>query len=215
MLHLLPDRAVWHQPDRTLAIADVHLGKAPALRAHGLAVPGDGLAEDLPRLSALITRWRPARMVLLGDLVHAREGWSAEAVEALAAWRAAHEGTDMILVAGNHDRRSLPLLARAGFTLAGARWSAGPLACVHDPARALGGVPTLAGHWHPVVKMAAGPERLRVPCFWLRGACLVLPAFGSSTGGQEVRREPGDRIFLAAHPRVLEVPAPRRRLMSG
>ena len=41
-LVFLPDKALWVEQQRLLLIADVHLGKADHLQAHGIAIPSDG-----------------------------------------------------------------------------------------------------------------------------------------------------------------------------
>jgi len=48
-----------------------------------------------------------------------------------------------------------------------------------------------------IVQLERGSgESLRAPCFLLGERLALLPAFGSFTGMAEVRRGPGDRIFL-------------------
>ena len=65
----------------------------------------------------------------------------------------------------------------------------------------------VSAHWHPVAKIADGKRTsLRLPCFLLRRNVLVLPSFGSFTGGALVDREEGDRLFVAPGDRVIEVP---------
>lgn len=52
-------------------------------------------------------------------------------------------------------------------------------------------LPFLAGHIHPVTRLAAAGERLRLPCFLLYETGIVLPAFGSFTGGRLFPRQSG------------------------
>ncbi|MCC5862800.1 MAG: hypothetical protein JJT93_12945, partial [Gammaproteobacteria bacterium] len=54
----------------------------------------------------------------------------------------------------------------------------------------------LAGHVHPAYRLGtAGRDRLRLPVFWQRPGCLVLPAFGSFTGGWNLRPAREDRLY--------------------
>ena len=48
---------------------------------------------------------------------------------------------------------------------------------------------------------------LRLPCFLFRDNTLVLPAFGSFTGGAILDSNPDDRIFVALREQVVELPA--------
>lgn len=49
-------------------------------------------------------------------------------------------------------------------------------------------------------------ERLRLPCFWLRGRVLTLPAFGAFTGGWEVDPRQG-RAWAVTPEQVWPVPS--------
>lgn len=50
--------------------------------------------------------------------------------------------------------------------------------------------PYAAGHLHPVARISAPGERLRLPAFVIEEAGIILPAFGSFTGGAPVEAEP-------------------------
>src|SRR5690348_13559040 len=103
---LLPDRAVFWHARQTLLIADAHLGKAASFRAFGVPVPSGTTAKDLARLTRLLEITHAKRLVILGDLVHAKAGRQPEIESAVAAWRGSHEDVEMILIRGNHDRAS-------------------------------------------------------------------------------------------------------------
>jgi len=213
-LTLLPEGAVFLAASATLVVADVHLGKSASFRARGLAVPEGDNACDLRRLSEMVAKHQAAHLVVAGDLFHAASGLTNELRLALDDFLKTL-GIPVSLVLGNHDAkiRSLPLACVPHLDLAeGVR-------VIHDPAAASPGF-HLAGHLHPVVKIPDGQRTsLRLPCFFHRAATLVLPAFGSFTGGALVKPEPGDRIFAALRDQVIELPpallAPSRGRRSG
>src|SRR5512144_2160135 len=105
-LLLLPERAVFWRRTRTLFIADPHFGKAAAFRSAGVPVPAGTTEGTLARIDATLARTGAARLVFLGDFLHARQGRSAATVAALGAWRERHGELDVVLVRGNHDRRA-------------------------------------------------------------------------------------------------------------
>lgn len=190
--------------DGSLVVADLHLGKATAFQARGLAIPEGDSAADLDRLRTICEQVAATRLLINGDLFHSPAGLTPEIEHLLDSWRASLS-IPVQLIVGNHDRalRRLPTwldpvasLEAAGFLL------------VHDPAEAPPDRPTIAAHWHPVAKIADGRRSsLRLPCFLARGELVVLPAFGSFTGGAVIAPEPGDRFFVAPAERVIEVPA--------
>ena len=189
-LRLLPERAVFEPEGRTLFIADLHLGKAAVFRARGLPVPEGSSRASLQRLSAAIERTGATRLVVLGDFLHAKESLADRTQQALREWRDRHAGLDCLIVEGNHDAHAGRVHASFGMrTLEGA-YVGGGLRGVHDPAEARpadGGL-TLAGHVHPVLRLSGRHDSLRLPCFWLCGSVLTLPAFGEFTGGFPVDR---------------------------
>src|SRR5947208_5965652 len=105
-VRFLPERVLFWERTATLLAADVHVGKGAAFRAAALPLPGGTTAADLDRLADLIVRHQARRLFLLGDLVHARAGLTPNTLAALAAWRDRLPSVEIILVRGNHDRRS-------------------------------------------------------------------------------------------------------------
>ena len=73
---MLPERALYWPRARTLFLADLHWGKAATFRASHVPVPIGTTASDLARLSRALTRTGASHLVILGDLLHARAGWT-------------------------------------------------------------------------------------------------------------------------------------------
>ncbi|MFH5804725.1 ligase-associated DNA damage response endonuclease PdeM [Alienimonas sp. DA493] len=216
-LVLMPERAIF-RPSRaggaggTLYVADTHWGKAATFRAAGVAVPPGGTAADLARLSSALERTGAERLVVLGDLLHARLGRNEAATNAaLAAWRERHANLRIELVQGNHDRAAgAPDPAWRIATLPDPTPDP-PFVLKHVPAPDPAG-PVLAGHEHPAVRLAGpGGERLKLPCFRLAGedgagATLTLPAFSAFADGGGVRAVAGEKFWAIAEDEVLPVP---------
>lgn len=214
MLRLLPERAVFWAACSTLLIADTHWGKAATFRAAAIPVPGGTTQADLDRLSQAIERTCAARLVILGDLLHSREGRSAETFELVSRWRDRHFRLEIELIQGNHDLHAGLPLADWRMQIFRPPVSEGPFVWRHDPeadilredAMATGPEPfALAGHIHPtVVLRGSARQSLRLPCFHLRNKVLVLPAFSSFAGGANIRPAEGDRVFPVSESSVFE-----------
>ena len=84
---LHPERALHWPAGGTLFVADVHLGKAASFRAGGVPLPRGGTQADLARLGSLLARTKAARLVILGDFLHARAGRVAALEVSFKAWR--------------------------------------------------------------------------------------------------------------------------------
>ncbi|MGJ7575009.1 ligase-associated DNA damage response endonuclease PdeM [Variovorax sp. RB2P76] len=204
-LCLLPERALWWPAQRTLFLADLHLGKAATYRALGQPVPGGTTQENLARLDALIARHAPRQIVFLGDFLHAAQARTVLA--AVEAWRARHADVAMTLVRGNHDSRAGDPPAALRIDVVEEPHLMGPFACCHHPqAHATHFV--LAGHLHPACKLyGPGRDSVRLPCFVSDAQQAVLPAFGEFTGGWLMEAAPGRRFHAVGGSAVWALPA--------
>ena len=214
-LTLMPGRAVWSARERTLFVADLHLGKAAAFRAAGAPAPFGSSEETLRRLGALADGLAAERLIVLGDFVHALSSLTDGLSRSLREWRRARQALDCAVVIGNHDRRAAKLYAGCGFSALEEPALCGAIACRHHPldrdASGPGPV-TLAGHLHPVARISGrGRDSLRLPCFVVDGRQIILPSFGEFTGGSLVRPVNGERIVLVAPDRLVELPRPPAR----
>lgn len=204
-LTLLPEAAVWHAPSRTLIVSDVHLGKSAAFRAHGVPVPDGDDAHDLASLARLVARESPSRLVIAGDLFHAPSGITPELRNLLGDFLT-EINIPLVLTIGNHDAKipTLPpgITAVPHFDLPGQ----GPRV-IHDPADVTPGLFHIAGHLHPVVRIRDGRlTSLRLPCFWRTANQLVLPSFGTFTGGAIIQPTKDDAVFAAMRGKIVEIP---------
>ena len=206
---LLPGRAAFLPASATLLVADLHLGKAATFRKAGIPVPEGSAQADLARLERLVTETRARRLVIVGDLFHARSGCTDRVFAEFAALRRRIAATAVTLVIGNHDRTLGRLPASLGLDACVPHLDEPPFHFVHEPA-----VPreadrtafTVAGHLHPTISLRGpGGDRIADRCFVAETGTLVLPAFGSFTGGHRVTPAPGVRVWIARDDGVADV----------
>ena len=205
-VRLLPERALFWARACTLVVADVHWGKAATFRASGIPIPGGATGEDLARLDRALRRTGARRLVVLGDLFHAKAGRIATRTLAeLRGWRERTLGLEIQLVRGNHDRHAGDPPDDLRVNCVNAPAHLPPFVLRHQPAPSAEGY-TLAGHLHPAL-VVSGPalQRERLPCFLIGPRLALLPAFGSFTGSAPVCPDPGDRAFVIADGEVLSV----------
>ena len=199
-LVFLPDRALWVEQQRLLLIADVHLGKADHLQAHGIAIPSDGERANLQRIEQLSQHWQPAELIVLGDLVHHPKAISSELEQRVVALLDSLN-CPITWVEGNHDRRS-----RLGTLQGQPSQSRQGLWLSHEPEKPPEGQLNICGHLHPVSILRQASDQMRLPCFSLVRAIprLVLPAFGCLTGGFPADRS--SEQWVVADETVLPLP---------
>ena len=192
-LALLAEHALYWPAQSALVLSDPHFGKGNVFRRQGLAVPRGSTRHDLDRISALIEQHRPDHWWILGDFVHAPPRPDEPWLEAFAQWRQRHRQLAISVVAGNHDRQWLPP-ADWQIDWRNHPWPINGLVLDHEPHPHPAG-PTLAGHLHPVIKLKDGRQTLRLPVFWQHAHGLVLPSFGSFTGGHAIKLGPGEKAW--------------------
>lgn len=210
-LDLLPERALYLPRTGTLLVADPHFGKAASFRAMGVPVPAGTTGETLARLDAVVSNCRPARLVFLGDFLHARAGRNARTLDEVRRWRTRRAGIEMLLVRGNHDRSAGDPPPELEIRCVDEPTFLPPFALCHGHSPRSDGY-VLAGHLHPaIVLRGATGERLRLPCFLVGDRAAVLPAFGAFTGAATVAPAADQRVFVVAEDAVVEIPPVARR----
>lgn len=205
-LALLPQCAAYLPDERCLLVADAHVGKAASFRALGVPVPRGTTAQTLQRLSEAVAFSGARRIVFLGDLLHSAQGRASATLQALAQWREAHAGLELLLVRGNHDGRAGDPPAALGVLAVDEPLPMAGLALCHHPETPADAY-VLAGHVHPgVVLGGRAHQRLRLPCFHFGPRVGLLPAFGAFTGLHVLWPKPGERVYVVADGAVHALP---------
>ncbi|MDX3926493.1 MAG: ligase-associated DNA damage response endonuclease PdeM [Shinella sp.] len=181
-----------------LVVSDLHLEKGAAFARRGMMLPPYDTVATLNILSAVIARYDPKIVVSLGDNFHDRKGSQhlPEDLRSLISTMA--RGRDWIWINGNHDpdgTTGLPGQSADELHFAG-------LSFRHEP-RAGAVRAEIAGHLHPCATVRRREKAVRRPCFASDGNRLLMPAFGVTTGGLDLRHKAMaglfDRHNLVAH----------------
>lgn len=176
-----------------LIVADLHLEKGSSFARRGQFLPPYDTATTLGRLARLVETYRPRAVIALGDSFHDVGGPARLGTGDREALRALQNGRDWIWISGNHDPE--PPADCGGE--AAETFALGALTLRHEPSA--GAAPgELAGHLHPVAKVAVRGAGLRRRCFATDGARVVLPAFGAYAGGLNVRDAAFQNLFAPA-----------------
>lgn len=174
-------RAVYLREEGVLAIADLHLGYAWSHRMNGQMLP---LAKDdaLGRLSELLDCYKPARLVLLGDIVHSAANAPALVDELKTLVAVAEETSELVLIAGNHDRKLHNFFQKIGMARALiTEYRAGQNLLLHGDRKPSDKAQRyIIGHEHPAIVIGDGVTTSRkFPCFLISEDVLTLPSFSS------------------------------------
>ncbi len=169
-----------------LVVSDLHLGKSERIaRRGGSLLPPFEVLETLSRLTDLVEALEPHEVICLGDSFD-----DLAAVEALeepdfAQLKRLAAGRIWTWIEGNHDAGPLSV---PGSHVAERRVQNLTFRHIAQP----GAVAEVSGHYHPKQRVAGGRAR---PCFLLDRQRIILPAFGTYTGGLMVRDAAFDPLF--------------------
>lgn len=188
----LRDRAIYWPAQRALIVADMHLEKASWLAQGGQMLPPWDSHATLNRLAALVDATDADHLWALGDSFHDIAGPSRLPRDSQRLLDSIAGRVAICWVEGNHD---------AGADVTGnlcAEMEVAGIMLRHescpDDDRA-----EISGHFHPKVTVKMRQRSVSRPCIAMNDQRLVLPAFGSLTGGLRIddaamRSRFGDRL---------------------
>jgi DNA ligase-associated metallophosphoesterase len=183
--------ALYWEDEDTLLVADLHLEKGAAFAALGMLLPPYDTRTTLERLAKVIGAVDPLRVVALGDSFHRSHLAERLAPDDLSLLLTLQQGREWYWICGNHDPHlptSIGGTVCATLTIRGVTLRHEPSAA--QPAR------EIAGHLHPVARIARRGSAIRRRCFATDGHRLVMPAFGAYAGGLNVLDEAFGPLFL-------------------
>ena len=181
--------ALYWESECTLLVADLHLEKGAAFASRGMMLPPYDTRSTLRRLAACIDMFGPRRVVALGDSFHRSELANRLDADDRVALAGLQKGREWYWILGNHDP-DLPEDV-SGFVCRSL--TIGGITLRHEPT--VGRTAEIAGHLHPVARIARRGEVFRRKCFATDGLRLVMPAFGAYTGGLNLLDEAFSSLF--------------------
>lgn len=206
-LTALGSGALWWAEQRLLCVSDLHMGKSERhLRRGGAPLPPYETRDTLARLAALIRQLQPETVLCLGDSFDDLAAAQALPPEDVQDLRSLIAAQDWIWVEGNHDPGSAGFGGRSCTEM-----RRGPLTFRHI-AEGDAEAGEISGHYHPKARLRRGSAR---PAFLLDRTRLILPAFGTYTGGLR-SSDPAlaglmapEAIAILTGPKPLPCPMPR------
>jgi hypothetical protein len=180
---LTPDPlgAVYWAREETLIVSDLHFEKGSSFAAKGVMLPPYDTRTTLMRLDALIRKYKPKRVISLGDAFHDGEAEERMDEDDAQMLERLMREADWLWILGNHDPEP-PARFAAATEL---ELRIGALIFVHEPKA--GAAPgEIAGHLHPCARVAGEGRSLRRRCFAVGGGRMIMPAMGAYAGGLNI-----------------------------
>jgi DNA ligase-associated metallophosphoesterase len=192
-LMALVQGALFWPSRRALLVADLHLEKASWFARLGQMLPPYDSIATLADLTALTVSTGAEEIWCLGDSFHDRHGCDRLPERAREMLTALTGATRWTWITGNHD----PGIAdHCGGAIVEEVAIDGVI--LRHEAIPGDSRPELSGHFHPKLRIHHRGRQVSRRCFVATERKLILPAFGSLTGGLD-----------AAHPEIVRAVGPR------
>ncbi|MEO7505314.1 MAG: ligase-associated DNA damage response endonuclease PdeM [Sphingomicrobium sp.] len=203
-----PDGALFWPARRALLVADLHLEKSSWFARLGQFLPPYDSLATLTALEREVDRTGAEAVYCLGDSFHDRFGCDRLPERARDLLISLTARFDWLWIVGNHDAgfvdhcggRLVDELVDDGIVL---RHEAE----LGDPR------PEISGHFHPKLRLVLRGRSVSRRCFIASATKLILPAFGSLTGGLDVHHPeilkkvgPGASALVPVTDRLLRFP---------
>jgi DNA ligase-associated metallophosphoesterase len=208
-LTALPSGALWWDRVQMLCVSDLHLGKSERMaRRGGPMLPPYEVRETLGRLEADIHAMAPEIVVCLGDSFDDLAAAHEIDADTLSWLNALMAGRRWIWIEGNHDAGPVDIGGTNLHTL-----YEPPLMFRHIAQKTANG--EVSGHYHPKTRLNLRGRVITRRSFLFDASRLILPAYGTYTGGLETQNDalsnlmaPDAKAILLNDPPLM-VPMPR------
>ncbi|QCO54696.1 ligase-associated DNA damage response endonuclease PdeM [Pseudorhodobacter turbinis] len=171
--------------DHTLIVADLHLGKSERMaRRGGALLPPFETRDTLTRLTELAQATKACQIFLLGDVFDDDRARESLDRSDMVLWQNILTATPCTILAGNHDPDGQAEAMLGNITLR----------------HIAGAGPDISGHYHPKARL----NNITRPAFLIGKSHLILPAFGTFTGG-----------LLATAPVLTDLVGPGIAILTG
>ncbi len=189
------DLGLYLPNEKTLVIADVHIGYEEALNKQGVLVPRFQFKDVYLRLEKILKKCNPSTVVINGDLKHefgriSEQEWR-ETLKVLAL--ISRYADKVILVRGNHDTVLGPIAKKKDMAVVD-DYKVDDILITHGHKINRKKAKTIViGHEHPAIGFRRQGRIEKFKCF-LRGKykkqdLIVMPSFCLATEGSDVTKE--------------------------
>ena len=170
----------------TLIFSDLHLGKSLSFANLGNFIPPFDLDETLLNLKSIIEKYKPKRLISLGDSFHENKSIHKMERKYVNIINNLLHKIDITWIEGNHDSNLLFKEKIQGnfknfYKLKNFKF-------VHSKSEIDElNIFEFSGHYHPKVTLKFNGLNYSYKCFILTDNFCILPSFGTYTGGLDIK----------------------------
>ena len=177
-----PFGAIFWPNEEILIVSDLHLEKGSSYYQRGTFLPPYDTFDTINRLEEIIKQTYPKKVLLLGDTMHDKNGLLRMPNKMKEKFFSLLEKWSFVLISGNHDEefKGYDLKLFPSFKI-------GKITFRHQSS--FDETTEISGHFHPVINTKFKGVRIRTPCFLVTENKIILPSFGTFTGGLDIKND--------------------------
>ena len=188
ILKLQLDGSIYWPSIKTLILCDLHLEKSSFFAKLGDFLPPYDSTETLSRLDITSNKHDVKKIILLGDIFHDEDGIKRLSNKLKNYLHYLCKKYKVIWLAGNHDGTYKPKNAIFCY-----KYKIKNINFNHKSLQESAN--EMSGHYHPKATIKVFKTKISKPCFLVSKNRLILPAYGSFTGGIDSKSNIFKNIF--------------------
>ncbi len=188
---LYPNGELYWSDKKIVIVSDLHLEKASFYANSDQFLPPYDSIDTLKKLKTFLSQNYVEKIIFLGDLVHDSDGFSRISDDALKLFNEILNNREAILTVGNHDKNFKYNDKCLKFC---DEYRIENIYFRHQPIDTNGF--QIFGHFHPKIAMKIMDKKLSKKCFVSNKEKILMPAYGSLTGGMYINTSPVKNLFL-------------------
>ena len=175
---LNPDGSMFWPKESCLIVGDLHLEKSTSYIDQGNFLPPYDTLETLSKLSNTIKEKSIKKVIFLGDVFHDSNGYKRLKLKEKSLFdKILNENT--IWISGNHDFDFIPNGLNNYILYKLNKLTFSHISCSNNSKE-------ISAHYHPKVTFKYMGTKISKPCFVMDKNKIIIPAYGSYTGGLNI-----------------------------
>ena len=180
----MPSGALWWPAQPILCVSDLHFGKSNRLARMGQSwIPPYENQDTLLRLETDLDSTNAKKIICLGDSFDDNEASQSLPSDELLWITKMQAGREWIWISGNHDPSPKNLGGSFLNALEIEKLNFQHIANAEDRFE-------ISGHYHPKIRIIIKGQSFTKRCFLVDENRVILPAYGTYTGGLYCNRDP-------------------------
>ncbi len=187
--NLQSDGSIYWPQHNTIILADLHLEKASFYAHHNIAnIPPYDSLDTIKKLYKKLEILPIKKIILLGDIFHDDYGLKRMQKVTKSMLQKLCINYEVIWIVGNHDGLSAPKEANICND-----YSLDKIYFTHYSKT--NSSLEISGHYHPKAKFQINGKNFSKPCFLISKKKIILPSYGTFTGGMTAQSKIFKDIF--------------------